>query len=537
MEMPSPPPPSSTRSPSIRYDELWLSSWLRLALITGLVACLELAFVALLRRGLPMSAGLGTLLVLLPVAGAFVGALSTTVLAHPGHRLRRTLGYRLAELSLLLVLARLALWWAEGGLPPLPWLLYRPLDSVFDGLFLLVALMLGIAWMMAGAVAGDFLEMALQPDELVERPGPLDRGWPSDGRMPSDRAALLRRFVGRWILGGIFLLLVTAGSRVGARPGGFVTLVHQPIPGAVMGAVLGYFLFGLLLLAIGRLAVLRARWQLGGTVRREEVVLSWPLYTMGVLVLVALLAMALPLGGTFYLARLLFTVIQAVYLAFSVLFGLILFLFALLLGGSQPPNPSRDLPPPGRPEPLELPPLLAPPPWLGGAIFWVLALGLVGYAGYVYLQDRGFHLGWLRWLWHQLRRRWTGAQAVYRGWRGGRWRVREEVGSPGPSDPRGGRLRLRGLSPSEQIRRLYLAMVEEAGAQGLPRRESETPYRYASRLAPHVGPAEEDLRQLTEAFVAVRYARRPADRTAAARLQRHWRRFRAQVRRLGRGRP
>ncbi len=526
------PEPRSSRPP-IRYDELWLSSWLRLLLITGLVACLQLAFVAMLRRGLSMPGRLEILLVLLPVAGAFVGALSTTVLARPRQRLRRTLGYRLAELSLLLVLARLALWWAEGGLPPLSRLLYRPLESAFDGLFLLVALMLGIAWMMAAAVAGDFLEMALQPDELLERPGPLDRGWIPDGRVPSDRAALLRRFVGRWILGGLFLLLVTASSQVGPRPGGLVTLVHQPVPGAVMWAVLGYFLLGLVLLAIGRLAVLRARWQLGGTVRREEVVLSWPLYATGVLVLVALLAMALPLGGTFYLARLLFAAIQAIYLVFYTLFGLILVLFALLLSGAQSEGPSPGTPPPRAPEPPDLPPLLEPPPWLGGAIFWVLALFLVGYAGYVYLQDRGLHLGWLRWLWQQLWMRWTGVQAVYRGWRRGRWRAREENRRPDPSGPGRRRLRLRGLSPAEQIRRLYLDLVEEAGAQGLPRRESETPYRYASRLAPHVGPGAEDLRRLTEAFVAVRYARHRPDRATAARMQRHWRRLRDHVRRMG----
>jgi hypothetical protein len=156
------------------------------------------------------------------------------------------------------------------------------------------------------------------------------------------------------------------------------------------------------------------------------------------------------------------------------------------------------------------------PPWTGGAIFWIIAALLIGYAAYIYFSGRGLNFGWLHQLWLMIRRRWGQMVGAYQDWQAAHVR---NAGNDedAPSGRRRSRLLgwlgYRGLDPDAQVRYYYLSLLEQAEQAGHARRDSETPGRYAPRLAEAVAESTTDeeadneaVYTLTDAFVRVRYA-------------------------------
>src|SRR5690606_28569620 len=107
------------------------------------------------------------------------------------------------------------------------------------------------------------------------------------------------------------------------------------IPSAVIGAGVVYFLTGFILIAIGRLAVLRAQWQIEEVTTTASIARNWPLYALGLIAIMGIVAALLPLGGTFWLARILMTLMQVIYFAFYFLFGLLIALLTAAMPGGQ----------------------------------------------------------------------------------------------------------------------------------------------------------------------------------------------------------
>ena len=105
---------------SLQYDQGWLSSFMRPFLIVILAVCLNLALLVFLRRFMPSLASpvFQTILVLSTIA-ALSGAITSTWLAQPAQRSRRTVGYRMAEWALLILLTRIVLWILTGDIPTL----------------------------------------------------------------------------------------------------------------------------------------------------------------------------------------------------------------------------------------------------------------------------------------------------------------------------------------------------------------------------------------------------------------------------------
>ncbi len=58
---------------------------------------------------------------------------------------------------------------------------------------------------------------------------------------------------------------------------------------------------------------------------------------------------------------------------------------------------------------------------------------------------------------------------------------------------------------AENIRRIYAALLARAAALGLPRREAETPFEYLPRLLARFPEGAADLKEITDAYVAVHY--------------------------------
>ncbi len=70
------------------------------------------------------------------------------------------------------------------------------------------------------------------------------------------------------------------------------------------------------------------------------------------------------------------------------------------------------------------------------------------------------------------------------------------------------RVRLGRRSPADPVRTLYLRLLELAAERGYPREPAQTPYEYLPTLQRAFPGLEEELRELTDAYVPVRYGGR-----------------------------
>ena len=514
-DQPLPPQPPQSDD-ALGYDESWLSSLLRPLLIFVLVLCINIALSVLLEQ---YASGLGVgvrwAILGLGVVAAVIGVTSTTWLAHPNQRLRRTAGYRIAEIVLILLVSRVVLWLAQGHLPSLDAFLLSPDEVFLDGPYLLMLVALLFTWFAAIDFTDDLAQLALQPDELhvaqTARSGMFDSSRPVQG----DRRAILRRIVARWVGWGIVLIFIASALRMGVTRERFWTLARQDVHPLVIAVIVIYFLCGLLLLSQGQLAVLRARWTIDGLPTSTSILRNWPIYTAVILLVTAFVALFLPLGDTLLISRVLGAVLDGIYRLVSLIFQLIslilILLFSLLPHSQTPPLPQP--PPPAVASAPPTPPMMEIPPWFGGALFWTTILFILALAAYFYFTDRETNMQWLRKLRDMLSARW---QQLWSGWRAWRRSVQMRDAShlgTGITGTAAGRnwwpLRWGGLNPEQRVRYLYFQLLNRAAEYDKGRRESETPAAYAPRLSEEVGAEAEDrdaIEALTKAFVQVRYA-------------------------------
>lgn len=525
------------------FDTAWQDSLLRPAVIAALVGCLLVALTSFVRHigpGLPESYLI--VLRITSIGAALVGGYTTTMLVRSEHRQRRTVSFRLSELGLILFAARIALWATVEGWPAPAAMVMQPFAVFLTLMFIINGLFILIAWGMAVLVTNDFLAMGLQPDELADLEAASRPISGDDHRIQSDRGALVRRFSERWAIGGMLLIVLTAASQVGMGSNGFFALVRQDIAGGVIGAAIVYFVLGLLLLTFGHLAALRARWQLAKLPSESTIVRNWPFYAFGLLVVVAAAAFLMPLGGTFRLAQLMGLAMRAISGAIYLIMGLIIGLIAMLFGGDEEivEEPAREQPEISAPQLEQVQPAEAPP-WLGGTVFWIIVVLLLGYATYIYLQGRGVNfqliLAWLR----QFLQGWKQIGDAFNEWRSRRLAPEEDL------KEKTGRSRVRRwldelmlgrLPPDEQVRYFYVSTLESAAEHGVRRRPGETPYRFQARLGTQV--ESEDAAaaaRLTDGFVNIEFARQSTEATAVPFLKRAWTQIRGALAGLGEEEP
>ena len=525
------------------FDTAWQDSLLRPAVIAALVGCLVVALTSFVRHigpGLPESYLI--VLRITSIGAALVGGYTTTMLVRPEHRQRRTVSFRLSELGLILFTARIALWATVEGWPAPATMVMQPFAVFLTLMFIINGLFILIAWGMAVLVTNDFLAMGLQADELADLEAASRPISGDDHRIQSDRGALVRRFSERWAIGGMLLIVLTAASQVGMGSNGFFALVRQDIAGGVIGAAIVYFVLGLLLLTFGHLAALRARWQLAKLPSEATIARNWPFYAFGLLLVVAAAAFLMPLGGTFRLAQLMGLAMRAISGAIYLIMGLIIGLIAMLFGGDEEivEEPAREQPEISAPQMEQVQPAEAPP-WLGGTVFWIIIVLLLGYATYIYLQGRGVNfqliLAWLR----QFLQGWKQIGDAFNEWRSRRLAPDEDL------KEKSGRSRVRRwldelmlgrLPPDEQVRYFYVSTLESAAEQGVKRRPGETPYSFQARLGTQV--ESEDAAaaaRLTDGFVNIEFARQSTEATAVPLLKRAWTQIRGALAGLGEEQP
>lgn len=469
---------------------------------------------------------------LLPACGLI--AFEATYVQHMLRRERMWLAegarYLLVELLVLAVLMRLASLAEVGIGDGLAWgreLLRDPL-RFFDAAFL--------AYFAVGLAVG-LLGHALASDLAALSPQEFERATDDDEanrrlllQVGSDRIEALERLSGRFVAGGVLLLIGLALQSAQIEQGG---LPPRPLSASAALAATGYFCCGFLLYSQGRLALLRSRWRLEGVAVAGGLGRGWTGASLLLISSVALAALALPRsygGGLFDAAWLLleglsYVVVLVGYLlmAFMALLALLPALLLAWLGGGAAPPPPPQLPPPPLP-PVEL--IERTPPLLPALVFWCCVAFLTGYGLWLFARR---HQGLARLLQGSaLARLWAllrGTLSDVAVWGGtlataarSRMRPRRPVSRR--------RARRRGtLPPREAVRAFYQALLAQARRQGLPRARHQTPYEYGAELAQRLPEAAPEIAALTESFVVAEYGPRPVEPEAARAARRLWTRL------------
>ncbi|MCX7671907.1 MAG: hypothetical protein N2439_17785, partial [Anaerolineae bacterium] len=364
------------------FDAPWVSSIFRpllIALVAGSVVVGPLTILHLI--GAPWRMGY-----VLPCAflAALEGAYSTLQLGRPSWRDRRGSAYRLGEMIVLLGLLRLAVWTFGTGWPGLAevqlWL--RDPFAFLDAQFAIFGPWILIAWGLAVGMTGDFLDLALQPDEIAAHESRIwgeSRSALRAGRA-TPRSEILARFVAHWTVGGGILVLFAALARVDFAANALRLGVRGlGLPAGLLVALLAYFLAGLLLISQARLAVLRGRWYNQDVEVQPIVLRRWHVNSLIAVLLIGLVAAFLPMGTTSWLSAAVETVLAwIVRLGYLLMFLLAMFLTLLLwplrhlMQSETTSRPDLSVTPP---VPTQAEALSWLPDWLGGAVLWsIIAL-------------------------------------------------------------------------------------------------------------------------------------------------------------------
>ncbi len=454
---------------------------------------------------------------------------------------------KLAEVVVLLLALKLASY-APVGLSGLLRSVRHWSDSFaafLDPRFLFGGTILLIFWWLAISLSRDFALIGVQPGEIGPDPtSPEYDLWAASPGRHMDRGAVLRRIRGKFFWGGGILLICAGVTQVGPET---VLIPDRPSFTGVILNVLIYFFIGLALIGQAQFLVQRARWQLQKIPVADNIAPQWAVWAGVLALLVSVGSVVLPtrhsLGILAVAAGLLPVILYVLVMIAIVTFGVVSYLFSLIMGrGATGPG--------GGGQKFPRPPQIAQaggqgltiPEILKDAIFWSVVLGIVGYSLYNYISYRGGPLRLLSKV-TLLRTLLRGLAKLWRGMRGLLRTAMEKVKLPTRESiiPRMSRarlparlLRLSRLSPRELVHYFYLSTLRRAARLGFQRQSHQTPYEYSSMLKVHLSEVEEELTELTEAFVEARYGPRPVTQSQAEALQAPWQRVRSSLRQLRR---
>ena len=452
------------------------------------------------------------------------------------------LRYIVPEIFVLAIVMRVATALAGGTgdlrAAAVRWL-YDPL-SIFDPGFIIALLFGLLLGLIAHMTMSDLL--VLEPRESELALAQRDDMQTITAFAQHDRTAALKRISGRFIGGGVLLLIALGIESVDLDR---IANPSLPVSRLSAAAAVVYFMSGFLLYSHARLAMLRARWQLDGAHVAEGVPQRWLrvswITVAGVVSLAAILPRTYGMGLVATLQWAIGLVgygIALIGYALTSLLGALAILSIMLLSmfGSSDSTTTNMPPIEFVPPEVEPPPGTFEPQLWAALLFWACIGLLAAYAVQIVLQrnpglihaltSRG-PLAWLLrqlgWLWRDTRA-WAGQASE---------RVRTALQRRALAQPaRAPALRLGRLAPRDLIRYFYRSLLQRAAGGGAARQASQTPYEYSADLAARLPEAQQDLAELTESFVVAEYSQRPLERADAQRMRRPWERLRRRLRQL-----
>ena len=473
---------------TVAFDRQWQYSLLRPALLTLMLGCVVTAgtyvFVVLLDS---FTESMANVIVVACSAAALTACAMGALTWQAGREVIERLKFRIGEPLIWIVVLRIGLWLATRSTPSIGLLIQEPITTVFNASFIVGAILVLLVWAAAAAMNRMLMVLSLQPDEVDHIARAYGRlSEPVENTLRSDRRAQLDRFIAMWIGLGILVIVLAAGSQIRPTEGeGLLTIRSQLIhPRAIVSTIV-YFFAGFLVIGQARLVALRARWALDGLAVDEGRFRNWMAYVVAFVAVVGLITSLVPIGDTILLLR----ALQAVWQVAMAFMFLLLRGFGWLVGlfmsedsgpGEAPAPAAFEMPETFQPEESPVPAGdqsdLVP-----HILFWsaVGIAALIG--GYHLLAARGFD-----WMW--LRARLAMLLGLFRRTvRAGAGFLANVVNRVAGLDvqPRQASTRqaVQGMSLDEQVQFTYLSVLDEAAERGAGRKLSETPRRYAPRLA------------------------------------------------------
>lgn len=532
----------SARRTQRRQVRVRLSMGWRLILVSGMMAAMVATLVEAVRAaGVRWNGGYLVLAMgLLPLETY----LSQRMIRRRELRSDELTRFRLAEAGTL-ILALELLRFLYQGLPAIG----GKVERLLDAQFFVGTILLLLFWAAAAALIRWFADLDFQPDEKAPPVTSPDYDlWVGSHLRQVGHTAAFQRVFATYLGGGIIILILGGLARV--DPMAIIDFQRGTIR-ALITDVLIYFVLGLALIAEARLSLLHTRWQHEDVSVSRSVSRRWPLLVGGLLLLSVVVALLLPVDYSVGIidalqrtVNYLITAVVTVVYALFYLLGLLLYPIQWLLslargggGGDQPSMPEFTAPT-ATPSPAGTPPLLDT---LKSLLFWLIAVGIAGYALYNFGKEHGAALRGmplLKPLWALL-----GALAgVLRCLRRGADRAtravaravrrRQQAQAAGPIARR--LRRLSQMSPRELVQYYYLSTVQRAEAIGLRRRPSQTADEFSGGLAASLPDVDRDVSALTAAFVEARYSGHEVEPETAQGLRPFWERVRRALRQLRR---
>lgn len=533
----------------------WTRRLVRPLLVALMATSVSIALLVIVQIVIPEQSWMSLWIVCFLVA--LETAYTTTWLAEPGSHGVDKFAYRAAEFVIILVIVRIFSWIFFGsGIPTtaeLEEIFAQPLSILATGGFFTSLFVTLAAWIVAGSLSETLSQLDLSVYEIsyYSRPLAERKEMMDDQPIQISRGTLVDRYVRVWLTGGIVLIFLAALSSFDLpeliTATNMLAVNRLGLHPAMLVGLLFYFLCGFWLLSYARMSLMNARWLMNGVAKEADVERSWQRSSLLVLIAIALIAAFLPVGSTVLFSQIVTTLIGVILYLLRFLFVLLLAPLAWFLSlfgrDTEQMEELLNQPPPFQPPPV--PPQEPAPPndivnMVLSSTFWTIIIVVTVAAFLFFLRERGYKLNWqaLRLLWQQattwIRTMWEllsgranqTQQALRLRFRSSKTDKAAEQGK----GPRWRFVRLNSLSPQEQVRYFYLSTVRRASEQGIQRRDSETPLEFVQDLKQNWPEAEEDLEDLTGAFIKARYSPRPIEKDEVNPVKARWKRVRSRLR-------
>lgn len=497
----------------------------------------------------------GLALTILNFAVSLAGVYGSIWLVTHGGYVYNRITHRTGEFFIVVIVSRVASWLISGTWPDLATLgsyVYDPV-SFFDLPFVIMTLVLAVAWMRGLTLSAVFCSLAINEGEVRDYiSGDPNRTYTL--RVTRNRTPILASYIATWIIGGAVLLVcaVITQLEVPAEGASWLQFRDTPLRGDLVFALLAYTGIGVVLMSQGRLSAIHHHWLAVGMRTRNMTGRRWQRSSLGLMAVIMVAVAFLPWSSTIGMDDAVMFVLNAIYKLIIVFNGVIilalnglytLFNFEIFdLGqhsmGSSLPEANMEVP---APENLERE--TASNGMWTGLLAWLLIGFIVFFAIRAFLRNRefDFSLESLRRLWRAFSDK---LQALFHGVSGEVVNIRNAVQGvlrtgldDKPQDAKSPAARpwhftrVSGLPPRERVWHFYTSALRQAKRRGVERQQHRTPLEFAEDMTERWPDAREDVAALTEAFLKARYSRAEIVDTDASAAETIWKRLRSVLKR------
>lgn len=446
--------------------------------------------------------------------------------------------YRISEWVSIIILLKLTIYGLRGfNLFLEEAKLWREnfFNSFFSGEFLISLVIVLILWGLSSYLSSKLFQFEGDEEILaVER----------TGSVAVHRAQEREVMAVVILIVGIIMTSATAIVYLTSRTGLFGA---GDLPFGIV-PIVAYFIFGLALLSVTQFSILRVHWIMDRIPFKSNLATRWLVYSLGLLLIVGLIAMVLPTNYTVSILEFLNTLLSIVLwilwlIAFLIMLP-IAFLISLILRlrgveeGQPPPDMANFLPQ----TPEQVGPAAGWVEWLKTFLFWAVFLGIILFSVIYYIRQNKQLLARIqsfRFM-QSIRNLFMRIKIFFvKANKSIREVVQEQIQrfQSRRSTLKGrqfGFLNPRRLQPKQQVFYYYLAMIRRGQESGFRRSHSQSPDEYFDSIKDLIPEGELELTILTDQFNEARYTNHAISVQNANIAQKAWSEVRKVFRKFSR---